>query len=129
MKKKVLIDGFNLALEQGTGVATYARNLSYNLRQLHCEVDVLYGIRRSPSFHPLITEISFFDPHVGKLHPLMKRIQDFQRTISTPFGTKAYQIPLTGTVIIETFRSRMPHYDRIWNVPYLFNRGTSVWRF
>ena len=30
----VMIDGFNLGLEKGTGVATYARNLSYGLRGL-----------------------------------------------------------------------------------------------
>jgi len=34
----VMIDGFNLGLEKGTGVATYARNLSYALRDLACDV-------------------------------------------------------------------------------------------
>ena len=31
MKRTILIDGFNLGLEQGTGIATYSRNLSYAL--------------------------------------------------------------------------------------------------
>ena len=30
MKPRVMIDGRNLSLEKGTGVATYARNLSYS---------------------------------------------------------------------------------------------------
>ena len=40
---RVLIDGYNLGLEKGTGVATYARNLSYEIAGLGHEVDVLYG--------------------------------------------------------------------------------------
>ena len=35
----VMIDGFNLGLEKGTGVATYARNLSFALRDLACDVE------------------------------------------------------------------------------------------
>ena len=45
----VMIDGFNLGLEKGTGVATYARNLSYALRDLSCDVGVLYGGRFNAS--------------------------------------------------------------------------------
>ena len=47
-----MIDGFNLGLEKGTGVATYARNLSYALRDLACDVGVLYGGRFSASDDP-----------------------------------------------------------------------------
>jgi glycosyltransferase involved in cell wall biosynthesis len=127
-KKKVIIDGLNLALEQGTGIATYARNLSYNLRDLGCQVEVLYGIRRSPSSHPLIREISFFDAHVGHINTFRRRYKDFQRTVSAPFGATAHEIALTGTVVADTFQSRMPYYDHIWNVPYLFNSTPRYFR-
>ena len=58
---KVMVDGFNLSLAQGTGVATYARNLTYNLKALGHEVHVLYGIRGSPDRSAIMREISFYD--------------------------------------------------------------------
>jgi hypothetical protein len=45
----ILIDGYNLGLERGTGVATYARNLSHELKALGHRVSVLYGNRAAPS--------------------------------------------------------------------------------
>jgi hypothetical protein len=47
-KKTIMIDGRNLGLEKGTGVATYARNLSYCLHDMGYGVDVLYGNRAAP---------------------------------------------------------------------------------
>ena len=38
---RILIDGRNLGLEKGTGVATYARNLSYELHEMGHVVEVL----------------------------------------------------------------------------------------
>jgi len=66
MAKRIMIDGRNLSLEKGTGVATYARNLSYSLRDLGFQVEVLYGGRPSPGQSDLMKEIAFFDSNVGK---------------------------------------------------------------
>ena len=60
-KPRIVIDGYNLSLEQGTGVATYARNLSFALRDLGAEVGVLYGNPASTRHaNPLMREITFF---------------------------------------------------------------------
>ncbi|MBD3756402.1 MAG: glycosyltransferase family 1 protein, partial [Gammaproteobacteria bacterium] len=56
-----MIDGYNLGLEKGTGVATYARNLSYEIAGLGHEVDVLYGNNASATRNDLLREIYFFD--------------------------------------------------------------------
>ena len=86
-KPRIYIDGFNLSLEQGTGVATYSRNLSFALRDLGAEVGVLYGTSTSTiSFYSLIREIAFFDPRVGKPSWLAERFINFSRAISSPFG-------------------------------------------
>ena len=53
----VLIDGYNLRLESGTGIATYARSLSVSLHQLGHGVDILYGTQGSPD-DPLLREIA-----------------------------------------------------------------------
>lgn len=114
------LDGYNLALDQGTGVATYARNLSYRLGALGAEVSVLYGTRASPSIHPLIREIAFFDARVGKPPRWLKAARDARRLATAPFGDTARQVPMSGNVIRTTFESRMPHFDEIWNVQELF---------
>jgi hypothetical protein len=62
MTQTVLIDGYNLGLEKGTGIATYARNLSYAVHELGYRVDVLYGLRTRQTRDPLLQEADFFNP-------------------------------------------------------------------
>jgi len=120
---RIFIDGFNLSLQQGTGVATYARNLSFSLRDLGAEVGVLYGTPTSTiSFHPLIREIAFFDPLVGRPPRIFEMLRWLRRAAATPFGEIATEVPITGKVVRETFRSRLPHFDHIWNVQNLFEK-------
>ena len=45
---RIMIDGRNLGLEKGTGVATYARNLSHELHAMGHGVEVLYGYGAGP---------------------------------------------------------------------------------
>ena len=120
-KPRIYIDGFNLSLEQGTGVATYSRNLSFALRDLGAEVGVLYGTSASTiSYNSLIREIAFFDPRVGKSSWLAEKTALFQRTMTLPFGEIALQVPMTGRVIRDTFRNRLPYFDHIWNIQGLY---------
>jgi glycosyltransferase involved in cell wall biosynthesis len=118
---RIFIDGYNLSLEQGTGVATYARNLSFCLRDLGAEVGVLYGTKTSTiSFTPLIREIAFFDPMVGRPSKPVDMMNGIRRALRTPLGEIATQVPITGRVVRDTFRNRLPHFDHIWNVQNLF---------
>lgn len=116
MRPRIYIDGHNLALDQGTGVATYARNLSFRLGGLGAEVGVLYGTRASPSRNPLIREIAFFDNRVGEPNAWLRWVRSARRTVLSPFGEFASGVPVTGKVVSTTFESRMPHYDHLWNV-------------
>ncbi len=126
-KKRVLLDGYNLALETGTGVATYARNLSYILKDMGFEVDILYGIKRPPMRNNVIKEITFFDPdNVGTptiLTRMIYSMQDYMGISSIP-----YEIPITGTVIYETYKSRMPKFDKIYNVRNVFGRSYKYFK-
>jgi glycosyltransferase involved in cell wall biosynthesis len=122
-KPRIYIDGFNLSLEQGTGVATYSRNLSFALRDLGAEVGVLYGTSASTiSFYSLIREIAFFDPRVGKPSWLAEKLANFSRALTLPFGEIALQVPMTGRVIRDTFRNRLPYFDHIWNIQGLYEK-------
>lgn len=120
-QRSVLIDGFNLGLETGTGVATYARNLSYCTHGLGYKTDILYGVRPTPGLHQLLHEIAFFDPMVGE-SPLWLRALRNIKALTSPFSVTANRVPITGRVISTHYKSRLPYFDAIWNVPDLFGR-------
>jgi glycosyltransferase involved in cell wall biosynthesis len=118
----VMIDGFNLSLEKGTGVATYARNLSFALRDLACDVGVLYGGRFTAADDPLLQEVRFFDSESPTSRWWTRTQQRIDKVLTPPTNT-AFEVPVTGSVICDPFLSRLPYYDSIWNVPDLFRKS------
>jgi glycosyltransferase involved in cell wall biosynthesis len=126
---RIFLDGYNLNLEQGTGVATYARNLSYRLGAMGAEVGVVYGTRASPSLDPLIREIAFFDSRVGKVPAWLKFLRDLRRVIVSPLGVPGVPVPVTGRVITRSFEARMPHFDSLWNATDLFNLASGHFKW
>ena len=125
---RILIDGYNLGLEKGTGVATYARNLSYEIANLGHEVDVLYGNRASATRNDLLREIYFFDSSVDERIRWLEILDQAYQAIQGPVTFKAKQIPVTGKVITRTFQSRLPKFDRLYNAPDLFMRAQSAFK-
>ncbi|MFC3125380.1 glycosyltransferase family 4 protein [Pseudoroseomonas globiformis] len=129
MRPRITIDGHNLALDQGTGVATYARNLSFRLGAMGAEVGVLYGTRASPSRNKLIREIAFFDNRVGEPSTLLRWLRNTRRTTLGSFGEYATEVPITGNVISTTFDSRMPHFDHLWNLENGFTQAANHFKW
>ena len=122
-RPRVFLDGYNLALTQGTGVATYARNLSFAMGQLGFETGVLYGTPTATSTDPLLREIGFFD-EPGKQPPfLLTALRRGRRLLRGPFGEGARPVPITGQVITTGYRDRLPHFDEIWNNAGLFQQA------
>jgi len=124
--KRVMIDGRNLSLEKGTGVATYARNLSYCLHNLGYQVEVLYGSRAAPGHTDLMKEIAFFDTNAGDIPKWLQVLRSIKEAMTAPLGYEATQVPITGTVIKDTFKSRLPYYDVIYNSPDLFRKANGL---
>lgn len=124
--KSIFIDGRNLDLEKGTGVATYARNLSFALHDLGYRVGVLYGGRAAPSHAPLMKEIAFFDSNAGDVPRWLQILRNISDGVRAPAGFPATRVPITGQVISDGFKSRLPYYDVIWNSPDLFRKGQNV---
>ncbi|MBB2201130.1 glycosyltransferase family 4 protein [Gluconacetobacter tumulisoli] len=122
-QKRILFDGYNLGLETGTGVATYARNLTYCAHDLGYGVDVLYGTRAAPGKSALLREIAFFDPHVGNPPRWLEWSRWAKQLTTSWMGLKAKAVPMTGAVIPTHFRSRMPYADRFWNIADLWGRA------
>jgi glycosyltransferase involved in cell wall biosynthesis len=120
MAKRVLIDGRNLALEQGTGVATYSRNLSKALSQIGFKVDILYGSHNTAHRSNLLKEITFFDPYQQKGGRVMQYINQIKRTLASTVRRSCHTVPISGTVILEGLANTLPHFDTIINSPHLF---------
>lgn len=125
--KTILIDGYNLGLEKGTGVATYARNLSYELHELGHRVAVLYGNRGSAVKDDLLREIAFFDGPVEQ-NSLLALIERAKQALRGPLSYSAKQVPITGKVEARTFQSRLPFFDAIYNSGDLYkNAAGAFW--
>jgi glycosyltransferase involved in cell wall biosynthesis len=123
----ILIDGMNLALEQGTGVATYARNLSYCLRRLGRRTLALYG-RRMPAYRdPVLREAAFLDSREERARSVPRFVADLVRSIA---AERPAVVPETGLVLREQLRGRLPAADGFLNLDGLFLKAHAkfVWR-
>lgn len=58
---RILVDGYNLALKQGTGVKTYTMLLDKALRSLGADTHFLFGKQLTDNSDPLLTEVLFYD--------------------------------------------------------------------
>ncbi|WP_454917637.1 glycosyltransferase family 4 protein [Xanthobacter sediminis] len=122
-RRTIMIDGYNLALERGTGVATYARNLSYACGSLGYRTDVLYGVPSSTAKDPFFREVSFFATRSDRVKWTTRLARDVH-SLTTPFlDPRALSIPVSGRVIIDQFAHQMPHFDNIWNAANLFDQA------
>ncbi len=124
----IMIDGYNLGLERGTGVATYARNLSYELGNLGHHVSVLYGNRAAPARDDLLREIAFFDSNAGQPNRWLEIAEQANRALLGPLGHAAVDVPITGQVVSRAFDARLPHFDAIYNATDVFKRSQSAFK-
>lgn len=124
-RPRVMIDGFNLGLEKGTGVATYSRNLSYCLRDMGCEVGVMYGGSYSWLHKPLLKEIAFYDSQSLTMNKWQRFVKKVRSSISLPTQNRGFEVPITGSVIADNFKSRLPYYDHLWNATDIFVKAST----
>ncbi|WP_041270605.1 glycosyltransferase family 4 protein [Frateuria aurantia] len=119
----ICIDGHNLAMPQGTGVATYARNLANTLRTMGNSVSVLFGAPISSNTSALLKEVSFYDYLANGSKPL-PFLPDLKRYLSDAFraprGMTAYPIPDTAYVEKRVFQRRLPQQANILNADNLY---------
>lgn len=125
------IDGFNLALAKGTGIATYARVLSHNLKALGCVVDVLYGLNFADTAVEPMREVLFFDQLAQDSHwrrGKFLRPKWLRETLRDACGLTAVPVPVTGSVETRLYQDRLPAFDRLLNIRGLFRRATDHFR-
>lgn len=130
---RVMIDAYNLDLPHGTGVATYARNLSYALHALGYGVEVLHGRRAAGPADPLLREVTFFDTALPPPPAWRRALTQAREWLGGPLLARstAKPVDLADRVISADLRRRMAHHDRLWNVADLYGRAQrqyTSWR-
>ena len=128
---RVAVDGFNLAMSRGTGVATYARVLAACLGRMGHQVDLLYGMNISANASPLMQEVVFFDglnEERGRNAPGFGTRRWLRENWDNLRGLDARVIALNGAVDARGFAGKLPPHDRILNIPDLFQRAARHFR-
>lgn len=127
MPQRIIFDGLNLALAQGTGIATYTRMLTRVARDLGHEVGVVYSSTRKPSRNPVLREISFFDDTRRIKKTLSQKIAEDLGYVSDQLryhGTvRPKPVELSGVVITRQFAANLPEDGRLFVARNLFNNG------
>ena len=126
---KIAIDGFNLGLEKGTGVATYGKNLSRTAKALGHEVGVLYGRRSVKSKNSLLNEIAFFDVASGASKRFFNGTRSLLESAMASYGCEVDNVTLTGRVVTKSMKDRLPEFDHLWNSTHLYDRCAAGFRW
>jgi glycosyltransferase involved in cell wall biosynthesis len=118
------IDGYNLAMPNGTGVATYGRTLAAVLGEAGHTLTGLFGI--DVGRDPGMREVRFFDRfgHVPPLPPA-ERVRRARRltfrALNPWLHAEAVLVPRTGRVETAPFAERLPTFGRLATAPDLFD--------
>jgi glycosyltransferase involved in cell wall biosynthesis len=129
MAETILIEGHNLTLSTGAGIATYALNLAKTARNLGYSTKALVGVDRPLSRKdPLLNEIAFYDAR-PKGWPSIS----VQASLATgavfgrPFGITPVEVRRTG-VVINPGQSGLPSFDGVLASPRLIDMARLHFR-
>ncbi|HWI85669.1 MAG TPA: glycosyltransferase family 1 protein [Sphingomonas sp.] len=116
------IDGYNLALPNGTGVATYGYVLAETLREGGHAVTGLFGVDAGDD--PVMREIMFYD-RLGQVPPTAplrrKRSRRILRAALRPFHVRRAEAVQHSMRVEKTnLAERLPEFDRLVTSPDLF---------
>jgi glycosyltransferase involved in cell wall biosynthesis len=121
MPHRIVFDGLNLALAEGTGVATYTRMLARVVREMGHEVGVVYGSPQTPSKNSLLREIAFFDERASirtsKSGEVLNYIAD---QIRYHLPVKPRPVEFSGAVVARQFERTLPVHDHVFMTRNLF---------
>jgi glycosyltransferase involved in cell wall biosynthesis len=121
---RIGIDGYNLALRHGTGIATYGRALARTLKSAGHRIEGVFGLDVGKD--PALREVLFFDM-LDRVEPAKTRRQFVARRARLlrdalkPFlSLRSLEVPVTGRVETTAFADRLPPFDRLTSAAHLF---------
>uniref|UniRef100_UPI000366D691 glycosyltransferase family 4 protein n=1 Tax=Cupriavidus sp. WS TaxID=1312922 RepID=UPI000366D691 len=125
------IDGFNLALPNGSGVATYARTLAWSLRAMGHGVDLVYGVAVGHRAPASLREVLFFDG-LDREPParrgMARRLAAVGEGVRDVFGRRAVPVPRAGHVLATGLEDRVPACERLFTSADVFEAAARHFR-
>lgn len=119
------IDGYNLAMPRGTGIATYGLNLARTLQSGGHQVIGAFGLHVGSD--PALRETLFFDQvnqtETGRAlfgGRWRRRAQLLRATLDRNLSPPALEVPLTNKVDKDAFADRLPTFTRLTSAAGLF---------
>lgn len=123
------VDGLNLAMPAGTGVATYARAVCRDVVAAGWGLDLIYGIDVTDKIVPDDRETLFFgrlsDPAGPARTTFKARIR---RALTRPGARALVEIERHGRVIAPDLEARVPPSDRLFTQRSLFTIAVTYFR-
>lgn len=122
------IDGFNLVLPYGTGVATYGYGVAEVVRSLGMPVHGVFGV--PVGREPALREILYYEA-MGRGIPRrggprwLRPIQDWLAVMQ---GLSPADVVETGRIERRGFADRLPVFDRLTSAAHLFERAEGHFR-
>jgi glycosyltransferase involved in cell wall biosynthesis len=123
MTRRIGIDGYNLAIPNGTGVATYGMTLARTLRSADYEITGVFGIDAGKD--AAMREVLFFERLGSPSAPTpaqlaRQRQRRLLKALRPVLSWDAQEVPLTTRVVRTNLEERLPRFDRIVTAPDLF---------
>jgi glycosyltransferase involved in cell wall biosynthesis len=122
---RIGIDGYNLAMPAGTGVATYGAALARTLATGGHRVEGVFGLAVGDA--PDMREVNFFDllgrddsKQKTQRQQRRERRGQLYRALDPRLRLAGVEVPLTELVEKGAFADRFPTFDRLTSCPDLF---------
>jgi glycosyltransferase involved in cell wall biosynthesis len=130
-KLHVCVDGLNLALTKGTGLATYARNLSHYLYHAHHKVSILFDKNLNEKAVDNFYQAAFYEslsqpsekerrPRSSKMHYLLIPFYLMKSVWYLMRIPRAKEHFFSDVAINEEMKKRLPEFDTIYNSAHLY---------
>lgn len=115
---RIGIDGYNLAMPNGTGIATYGASLAQVLTGMGHELTGVFGIDPGPK--PETRETLFFE-QFGRGHNRGNVVRRAARSVALQHTPRPLvEVSLTEHVDKRGFGTRWPEFSALWTSPVLF---------
>jgi glycosyltransferase involved in cell wall biosynthesis len=123
---RIGIDGYNLAMPNGTGVATYGVSLARTLSAGGHRVEGVFGL--DVGADESLRQVNFYDllareqPKSKTRKQVRRETMRLMRDALRPRLTlEAREVPISDRVDKGAFANRIPHFDRLTSAAHLFD--------
>lgn len=128
---RIGVDGYNIAMPRGTGVATYGRALCRTLSAMGHPLDGIFGLDVPRDTSQAVREVLFFgalsaEPPTTPPKLTLRRL--IRRSFLSPAPRHLVEVQRAGHVIAEAFEDRLPAFDRLFTLGNLFEVAVRYFR-